>query len=481
MSRACGGSAPHAGCRNFASLKLATVFINYRRIDSDVSAGNLYDTLKSRLPDLRLFMDVDDISPGKDFGSVLRAALAETDLLIVVIGPAWLTVHNDKDVRRLEEPGDFVALEITEALRRRIAILPVLVQGARMPPAAALPAALQELTKYQAVEIGTTTWDHDVEGLIELVEERLTEQLLEGPRDEQPGRPVPPLWQRVVARGDLFRRRFIRSSRTWRRVKRASLVALTLVFMAGAYIAVNRVRTADQRAMARALQVIRYENSADTVAAAIENLREVVVRSKPDMVEQAVAHLKSVVLDQSNKSDDGRDIRKHAIETIKILRHHNLTADFSNDELDEVDLVDVDVSRTNLKGVSMSGAFLIRSDFSGGDLSGTDLSGSWIRNADFGACTLSGVDLTGVDWFNARGFTISQLRAAKFETVESCPRDAAGIASASAFRERFDEEYQFPWESIGGDRDRLLALWNQYGGPGGLCAQVDGLRAAGKR
>ena len=97
------GISSHAGCRNFASLKLATVFINYRRIDSDVSAGDLYDTLKSRLPDPRLFMDVDDISPGKDFGSVLRAALAETDLLIVVIGPAWLTVHNDNDVRRLEE------------------------------------------------------------------------------------------------------------------------------------------------------------------------------------------------------------------------------------------------------------------------------------------------------------------------------------------------------------------------------------------
>jgi uncharacterized protein YjbI with pentapeptide repeats len=456
---------------------VATVFINYRRADSDVSAGSLYDTLESRLSDLRIFMDVDDIPPGEDFGSVLRAALAETDLLIVVIGPAWLSVRNEKGLRRLDEPGDFVALEIAEALGRQIAILPVLVQGARMPPSASLPLELQALTKYQGVELGTRTWDRDVEGLIERLEELLAEQLLE----EQPGRVARPPWQRLLAGVDMFRRRFIRSSRAWRRVKQVSLLALTLLVVAGAYMVGNRIRTADRRAMERALRLVTYENSADTVASAVETLRQVAARSKPEMVDQAVAHLKSVVLNQANKSDDGRAIRKHAIETIKMLRQHNLTLDFSNDELDEVDLVSVDLSRASLKGVSMSGAFLIRSDFSGGDLSGTDLSGSWIRNGDFDACTLAGVDLTGVDWFNAHGFSISQLREAKIGTVESCPKDASGIASVSAFRERFAVEYQFSLESIGGDRDRLLGLWEQYAGPNGLCAQVDALRSGANR
>ena len=235
--------------------------------------------------------------------------------------------------------------------------------------------------------------------------------------------------------------------------------------------------------MARALQLIRFQNSADTVAAAIENLREVVVDRSPTWWSRRSPISESVVLDQSNKSDNSRDIRRHAIETIKILRHHNLTADFSNDELDEVDLVDVDLSRTNLKGVSMSGAFLIRSDFSGGDLgeyTACRARGFATRISAPARCPVS----TSPE--STRSMRVdsqyAQLRAAKFETVESCSRDAAGIASASAFRERFDEEYQFPWESIGGDRDRLLALWNQYGEHGRrLCARVDGLRAAGKR
>ena len=459
---------------------MATIFINYRRVDSDVWAGNLYDILKNRLSNLRLFMDVDDISPGEEFGSVLRAALAETDLLIVVIGPAWLNARNEKGVRRLDELDDFVAREIAEALQRRIAILPVLVQGAKMPSAAALPPAIQALTNYQAVELGTRTWARDVEDLIEQLDALLAEQLLEN-RAEQPGRPIRPPWQRLFAGIDVFRRRFIRSSRTWKRVKRASLVVLAILLAAGTYGVVNRIRTADRRAMDRALQLIRYENPPDAVASAIETLREVAVRSNPAMVDEAVGHLKNVVLNRADKSDDGRDIRRHAIETIKLLRRHSLTSDFTNDELDEVDLVEADLSRTDLKGVSMSGAFLIRSDFSGSDLSGTDLTGSWIRNADFAACTLSGVDLTGVDWFNARGFTISQLRAAKPGTVEPCPRDASGIASEAAFRARFAAEYQFPWESIGGDRDRLLKLWEQYAGTGGLCAEADALLTSTNR
>ena len=105
------------------------IFINYRREDSIATAGRLRDRLAQTFGQKNLFMDVDSIALGRDFRSVLQEVLASCDLMLVLIGRNWVDVKDEEGRTRLENPGDFVRLEIEAALKRDIAVTPV--PGAR--------------------------------------------------------------------------------------------------------------------------------------------------------------------------------------------------------------------------------------------------------------------------------------------------------------------------------------------------------------
>jgi hypothetical protein len=80
-------------------------------------------------------------------------------VLLALIGPQWLTITNKKRQRRLDDPGDYVRLEIETALTRKIRVIPILVDDAGMPGADELPAALAPLVRRNAVEINPITFD----------------------------------------------------------------------------------------------------------------------------------------------------------------------------------------------------------------------------------------------------------------------------------------------------------------------------------
>jgi hypothetical protein len=115
------------------------IFINYRRSDSPDAAGRLYDRLEQEFGAGRLFMDVDTIPPGADFAAVLENVVASCDVFLAIIGPAWLDTPEPGSGRRLDNPNDFVRIEIASALRLGKHVIPVLVNGAGMPPADSLP------------------------------------------------------------------------------------------------------------------------------------------------------------------------------------------------------------------------------------------------------------------------------------------------------------------------------------------------------
>jgi hypothetical protein len=129
------------------------VFINYRREDSPGSAGRHYDHLAEEIPAEHLFMDVDAIAPGVDFVSEIERAVKSCDVLLVIIGRSWLTAADRQGKRRLDDPDDFVRLEIATALKHGVRMIPVLVDGATMPAAADLPRDIQTLVRRNAVEI----------------------------------------------------------------------------------------------------------------------------------------------------------------------------------------------------------------------------------------------------------------------------------------------------------------------------------------
>jgi TIR domain/PAN domain len=161
-----------------------TIFINYRRDDSAATAGRLHDRLSHVYGPNHLFMDVDHIPAGVDFVAYLDSQVAACDVILVVIGPGWLDAKEEDGGRRLDNPDDFVALEIAAALARNIRVIPVLVDGARMPKADRLPAPIKGLARRNAVELRNAQFGRDAEALIEKIREALSSVSAETSRKE---------------------------------------------------------------------------------------------------------------------------------------------------------------------------------------------------------------------------------------------------------------------------------------------------------
>ena len=155
---------------------MGTIFINYRREDSISTAGRLHDRLSQTFGRKNIFMDVDHIPAGVDFEAHLNSQVAACGLFLVVIGPRWLEAKDESGGRRLDNPDDFVTIEIATALARNICVIPVLVFGARMPKAGELPDPLKALARRQAVDVGQLQFGRDAEALVERVREALNGQ-----------------------------------------------------------------------------------------------------------------------------------------------------------------------------------------------------------------------------------------------------------------------------------------------------------------
>jgi uncharacterized RDD family membrane protein YckC len=130
---------------------VARIFINYRRTDSQVYANSLYDWLAEHYGDEQVFKDVDTIEPGLPWEEAIERAVASADVMLVVIGPHWLVDQSGR--RRLDDPGDYVHMEIATALERKIRVIPILVSGAQPPEPDELPDRLTALTHRQAFEL----------------------------------------------------------------------------------------------------------------------------------------------------------------------------------------------------------------------------------------------------------------------------------------------------------------------------------------
>jgi serine/threonine protein kinase len=125
---------------------MINIFVSYRREDSRHQTGRLYDRLVQKFGDEQIFKDVDSIPFGLDFRQILSERVACCDVLIAVIGDDWLSITDKSGNRRLEDPGDFVRIEIEAALSRQIPVIPVLVGQAGVPGFNELPTSLRDLS-----------------------------------------------------------------------------------------------------------------------------------------------------------------------------------------------------------------------------------------------------------------------------------------------------------------------------------------------
>jgi len=150
------------------------IFISYRRDDSEGEAGRLFDDLTRAFGSDAVFMDVAGIKPGVDFRKAIEDNVASCGVFLAVVGPTWATIANSDGQRRLEDPNDFVALEIASALKREVPVIPVLVHDAKMPAADLLPESLKSFAFHNSVEISHARWNSDVALLIEALKAYVT-------------------------------------------------------------------------------------------------------------------------------------------------------------------------------------------------------------------------------------------------------------------------------------------------------------------
>jgi hypothetical protein len=183
------------------------IFISYRRGEDSGFAGRLFDSLHTVFDSSQLFMDVDSIEPGTNFVRVLQEKIADSDIVLAIIGRSWVDAADSNGNRRLDNPKDFVRTEIEAALSHKKVVIPVLVGNAEMPTYERLPESLRVLTEIHALRINHERYRADAEGLIKSLK-----KILDRPPREQadksetaPDNHGPVVPQEVRDTGERFR------------------------------------------------------------------------------------------------------------------------------------------------------------------------------------------------------------------------------------------------------------------------------------
>lgn len=166
------------------------VFISYRRDDSAGHAGRVHDRLTAEFGRDLLFMDVDAIPLGSNFSKILSEEVGKCDALLAVIGPTWLDVRDEAGQRRLDDPTDFVRVEIAAALQRDIPVIPILLEGTRIPKAGQLPENLKELAQRNGLDVRHVSFHADMDKLIQFLRSR-SGAAAPPASSRQSGRPAP--------------------------------------------------------------------------------------------------------------------------------------------------------------------------------------------------------------------------------------------------------------------------------------------------
>jgi len=158
------------GVRSAKGGQATRIFLSYRRDDASGYAGRVAERLCNRFGRDAVFRDLDSISPGYDFTVAINDAIGRCDAVVVVIGRNWLLAARPEGGRRLDDPDDFVRVEIVAALERRVPVIPVLVDRAGMPTPEALPPPLVPLARRNALELSDSRWDYDFQRLIDVLD-----------------------------------------------------------------------------------------------------------------------------------------------------------------------------------------------------------------------------------------------------------------------------------------------------------------------
>ncbi len=164
------------------------IFISYRRADTAMTAGRLYDTLAARLGQKSVFKDIDNIPPGADFRKEIGKELLSAKVILLLIGDTYTTLKDENGVPRIKSTHDFVRDEASVALayRHEKLVIPVFVKGAAPLKKEDLPPDLHELSFINGMPLSPDRWNDDVDNLVEAIKSKISPK-----RPKPPPRPRP--------------------------------------------------------------------------------------------------------------------------------------------------------------------------------------------------------------------------------------------------------------------------------------------------
>jgi len=163
---------PNRGCGMHSFMYQATIFISYRRDDSADACGRLFEHLEALYGRGHVLQDVESLAPGVDFREEIERLIGRSDVLLAVIGPYWSGPTETPGLSRIKRSDDFVRIEIEQALRQDMPIIPVLVADAKMPKASDLPRTIRGLADRNALPVRSgRDFRRDIARLIQAIEQ----------------------------------------------------------------------------------------------------------------------------------------------------------------------------------------------------------------------------------------------------------------------------------------------------------------------
>lgn len=170
---------------------MARIFISYRRSDTITITGRIHDRLTMEFGDDNIFKDVDDIPLGADFRQIIDREVGGCDVLLVMIGPEWIHAMSSDGSARLDDPDDFVRVEVEAGLKRDdVLVIPVLVRGAGMPNSGDMPHSLRELAyRNAAIVRDDPDFHRDMSRLISQIHKHID---VAGTKEVPIVKPLPP-------------------------------------------------------------------------------------------------------------------------------------------------------------------------------------------------------------------------------------------------------------------------------------------------
>lgn len=164
------------------------LFLSYRKSDSVYATAAVADRLARHFGQENVFRDRDSLPLGAVYPRRILSALERSDVVLALVGASWLDASDRAGRRRLDDPEDWVRLELRMAFERGIPVVPVLLDDTPMPEARLLPADIAALNLSTYWHVRHQTFESDVRGLI---------HGLAGAEERPPKAPEPQVGQNV--------------------------------------------------------------------------------------------------------------------------------------------------------------------------------------------------------------------------------------------------------------------------------------------